>query len=281
MGRRFTKIPTSTFDELQVEAGILLKNFDPSTGNFADEDIITATTGGLTLAIKPTFDDMGSDVDNCPENTMELKTITDVAVTVSTTAINISEENITYMLGAADKDSVTGAIKPRKVLRTSDFKTIWYVGDLANGGFVAMKISNALSTDGFSLKTSKKGKGNFALTLTGHYSINNVDLVPVEIYIGEASEDDAYITLDKAGVTMIEGDTAIVEITYTPSSLAEEAEASLSGTGSSGVSVELSSDKKYAILTATTSGESTLTITSGTTTATCAITVEAEEEGEG
>lgn len=278
MGRRFTKIPTSTFDELQVEAGILLKNFDPSTGDFADDDILTATTGGITLNIKPTYSDYGNDVDNCPTNTRELKMVDDIEVSVSTTAINISEDNIMYMLGAADKDAVTGAIKPRKTLKMTDFKDIWYVGDLANGGFVAMKISNALSTDGFSLKTTKKGKGNFALTLTGHFSINNVDDVPCEIYLGEASEDDAYITLDKAGVTMIEDGTAIVEITYTPSSLAEEAEASLSGTGSSGVSVELSSDKKYAILTATTSGESTLTITSGTTTATCAITV---EEGEG
>lgn len=275
MGRRFTKIPTSTFDELQVEAGVLLKNFDVETGNFADEDILTATTGGIQLNIKPSFSDYGDDVDNCPVNTRELKMIDDIEVSVSTTAINISEDNIMYMLGAADKDAETGAITPRKTLALTDFKDIWYVGDLANGGYIAMKISNALSTDGFSLKTSKKGKGAFALTLTGHYSIDNVDDVPCEIYLGEASEDDGSITLSKSSISVAEGDTAIVEITYNPSALAADATSAVTGTGSSGVSVDLSSDNRYAIITATTAGKSTLTITSGEIEASCEITVTA------
>ena len=142
---RFTKIPTSTFDELQVEAGVLLKNFDPETGAFEDSDILTATTGGITVNITPSFSDYGEDVDNCPNNTMELKRVDDIDVNISTTAINISEDNIKYMLGAADIDSNTGEITVRKTLKMTDFKDIWYVGDMANGGFVAIKISNALS----------------------------------------------------------------------------------------------------------------------------------------
>lgn len=274
MGRRFTRIPTNTFDELQVEAGLLLKNFDPSTGDFADDDILTATTGGITLNIKPTFSDYGDDVDNCPVNTRELKMIDDIEVSVSTTAINISEDNIMYMLGAADKDAETGAIKPRKTLNMADFKDIWYVGDLANGGFVAMKISNALSTDGFSLKTTKKGKGNFTLTLTGHYSINNVDDVPCEIYLGEASEDDAQIVLSVSSLSLVEGETKIVGITYNPSSLADNAQISMSGTGVSGVTATFSSDKKYVIVEGETAGKSTLTVASGDDAeASCEITV--------
>lgn len=274
MGRRFTKIPTSTFDELQVEAGILLKNFDVETGDFADSDILTATTGGITLNIKPSFSDYGDDVDNCPTNTKELKMIDDIEVSVSTTAINISEANIQYLLGASDIDSQTGAIKPRKTLSASDFVDIWYVGDMANGGFVAIKISNALSTDGFSLKTSKKGKGNIALTLTGHFSINNVDLVPVEIYLGDASEDDAQIVLSKSTLTLTEGDTAIIEASYSPASLSASAEATFTGTGAT---VELSSDGCYAIITTTGEGTGTLTISSDDVSSSCAITVVASE----
>lgn len=273
MGRRFTRIPTNTFDELQVEAGLLLKNFDPSTGDFADDDILTATTGGITLNIKPTFSDYGDDVDNCPTNTKELKMIDDIEVSVSTTAINISEDNVMYMLGAADKDAVTGAIKPRKTLKMADFKDIWYVGDLANGGFVAMKISNALSTDGFSLKTSKKGKGNFTLTLTGHFSLSNVDDVPCEIYLGEASDDDASITFSTSALSLGEGETKILEITYSPSSLAESAQISMSGTGVSGLTANFSSDKKYVIVEGTDAGESVLTVSSGEAEASCTITV--------
>lgn len=188
---KFTKIPQSTFEELQVNAGILLSEFDPETGTFDDEDILTATTGGIQISVKPTYEDMGSDIDNCPKNTMELKRKTDAdEVTMSTTALCMNEKVLLYQLGAADKDSETGAIKPRRDLKTTDFRDIWFVGDLSNNGYVACKISNSLSTDGFSLKTNDKGKGQIALGVTGHVSIDDQDTVPAEFYLGEPDEED-------------------------------------------------------------------------------------------
>lgn len=281
---RFTKISRSTFDELQVEAGVLLKNFDPTTGAFADEDILTATTGGITVNITPSFSDFGEDVDNCPNNTMELKRIDDVDVNVTTTAINISESNIKYMLGAADTDAETGAIKVRKTLNTADFKTIWYVGDMANGGFVAIKIINALSTGGFSLKTSKKGKGNVSITLTGHFSIENVEDVPVEIYLGGAEE--SFIAFNKQALNLNVGDVAILDIEYNPASLADDALCNLT-TDASPVKGAFTTDKKQLIVTAsdTVTGEADLMVYVGAIQAHCTCTVvdpEAEDtEGEG
>lgn len=279
---RFTRIPTSTFDELQVEAGLLLKNFDPTTGAFADEDILTATTNGITVSITPSFSDFGEDVDNCPNNTMELKRIDDVEVSVSTTAINISEDNIKYMLGAADTDAETGAIKVRKTLAMSDFKDIWYVGDMANGGFIAIKISNALSTGGFSLATSKKGKGNVGITLTGHFSIDNVEDVPVAIYLGEAEE--SYIKLSKSSLNMNLGDIAVLDIEYNPASLKADAICNLT-TDASPVKGTFTSDKNQIIVTAsdTITGEVNLMVYVGGTQGICACTVVDPEaqEGEG
>lgn len=281
---RFTKISRSTFDELQVEAGVLLKNFDPTTGAFADEDILTATTGGITVNITPSFSDFGEDVDNCPNNTMELKRIDDVDVNVTTTAINISESNIKYMLGAADTDAETGAITVRKTLNTADFKTIWYVGDMANGGFVAIKIINALSTGGFSLKTSKKGKGNVSITLTGHFSIENVEDVPVEIYLGGAEE--SFIAFNKQALNLNVGDVAILDIEYNPASLADDAICNLTTDGAP-VKGAFTTDKKQLIVTASDSvtGEADLIVYVGAIQAHCTCTVvdpEAEDtEGEG
>ena len=186
---KFATISQTAFEELQVEAGCILTDFDPATGDFDDEDILCATTGGITVNVKPSYSDFGEDVDNVPANTLELKRIDDVEVSIVTTALNITENSIMTMLGAADKDATTGAITVRKELKKADFKTLWYVGDLSNGGFVAIKVENALSTDGFSLKTAKKGKGNVALTLTGHYSIEDVSKVPVELYLGEPEEE--------------------------------------------------------------------------------------------
>ena len=128
---KFTKIPQSTFDELQLNAGILVKDFDVASGTFADSDMITATTDGVTVSVKNTYTDLGEDIDNCPKNTMELKKIEDTDVSISTTALNINENLLMFMLGAADKDSNTGAIIPRKDLKTTDFSTIWWIGDLS------------------------------------------------------------------------------------------------------------------------------------------------------
>lgn len=61
---KFTKIPENTFSALQMDAGVLLRNFDPVTGAApADEDIICATTGGINPTCVPTYSDFGEDVD--------------------------------------------------------------------------------------------------------------------------------------------------------------------------------------------------------------------------
>lgn len=276
---RFNTIPISTFDELQVEAGIILKDFDPTTGAFDNEDILTATTGGITIDIKPQFSDFGEDVDNCPNNTKELKRIDEVDVSITTTALNISEDNILYQLGAADKDAGTGKITLRKELVDADFKDLWYVGDLSNGGFIAIKILNALSTDGFSLKTTKKGKGQFAITLTGHYSINDVSKVPVELYLGGEAED--FISLSESELNLAVGDVVILDVQYNPDSLRADAICNLT-TDASPVKGEFSTDKKKLIVTANLVGTANLVVSNDTISGTCACTVvAAQQEGEG
>jgi len=189
---RFTRIPKDTFEQLQINTGMLLKNFNPAPAEgesyYEDKDEITATTGGITITVKPTYEDFGSDIDNCPKNTKELKRITETEVSLSTTALNITKDLLLLMLGAADVDQTTGAVVPRKDLKLADFKPIWWVGDLSNNGFVAVKIDNALSTDGFSIKTTDKGKGNISIAFTGHTSMDAQDVIPAEFYVGEPEE---------------------------------------------------------------------------------------------
>ena len=189
----FTVIPQNTFDEIQLDAGVLLKTFDPEhPAAPADEDIICATTGGITVSCVPTYSDFGEDIDNCPNNMKELKHLDEWTCTVSTTAIGTSPESIRLALGAAD---VSGTkITPRNDLKQTDFSTIWWVGDKASGGFVAVKIMNALATSGFSLQTTKKGKGQVGLELTGHYSLDAQDTVPMEFYSTTDSEESGTTT---------------------------------------------------------------------------------------
>ena len=180
----FTAISQDAFDELQMDAGMLLKTFNPaSPAAPADADIITATTGGITVECIPTYSDFGEDIDNVPNNMKELKHLDGWECRISTTALGTTPEAIKLSLGAADIDGTnTSKITPRRDLNQSDFSDIWWVGDKMDGGFVAVKLMNALSTGGFSLKTTKNGKGNLTLELTGHVSINAQQTMPMEFY---------------------------------------------------------------------------------------------------
>lgn len=181
---RFTKISQDAFKEMQLEAGLFLNSFDPATPTApADSAIVCATTGGINVSCVPSFVDFGEDVDNCPNNTKELKRIDGYECTASTTALGTSPAAIKLSLGAADIDGTDSSkIVPRMELKDTDFADLWWVGDRVDGGMVAVKIKNALSTGGFVLQTTKKGKGQISMTLTGHMSISAQDEVPMEFY---------------------------------------------------------------------------------------------------
>lgn len=188
---RFTQISSDAFASIQKGSGMLLKKFNPlNPVKPADEDIITATTGGINPVCQPTYEDFGSDIDNCPENTKELKQLTGWICTLGTTALNTTPEVIRWALGAADVNN--NKITPRRDVKLSDFKDLWWVGDRVDGGFVAIRLINALSTGGFSLQTTKSGKGNVALTITGHVSIHDLDTMPMEFYSYEGEEGDVF-----------------------------------------------------------------------------------------
>jgi len=177
----FTKIPEDTFNALQMDAGVLLNTFDPANpAEPADADIICATTGGISVSCVPTYSDFGEDVDNVPLNMMEFKHLDGWECTLSTTGLGTSPELIKLALGAAD---VSGdKVTPRMAIQQTDFSDLWWVGDRADGGLVAVKIMNALSTGGFSLQTTKNGKGTVTIEITGHVSIEAQSVVPMEFY---------------------------------------------------------------------------------------------------
>lgn len=181
---KFTVVPQSTFEGLQLDAGVLLKRFNPlAPAAPLDEDIICATTGGINPTCVPTFSDLGEDVDNVPANTKELAHLDSWACGIATTSLGTTPELIRLSLGCADVDENNSAkIIPRADVLQSDFKDLWWVGDRADGGCVAIQLKNALSTGGFSLQTTKNGKGQIALSITGHVSLNNQKEVPMVFY---------------------------------------------------------------------------------------------------
>ena len=184
---KYTKIPETTFKNLQLNAGVLLSAFNPESATVANESIIGATTGGVNFAANPTFSDQGDGIDNCPKNMKELKKLDFWDINMSGTYVTVDANAVKALVGAAD---VSGnKITPRNDLKLTDFTDVWWVGDYSdqngetNGGFVAIHMMNALSTGGFAIKSSDNGKGNFAFTYTAHYSIDAQETVPFEVYV--------------------------------------------------------------------------------------------------
>lgn len=181
----YTQIPSNTFEKLQLNAGVILSEFDPETATVDRSKIIGATSGGVNFTATPNFVDFGEDIDNCPKNTKELKKITDYEVSISGTMLTLDTAVAKALVAAAD---VSGnKITPRHELKTDDFNDIWWVGDYGEDGGIAIRMKDALSTGGFAIQTGDKSKGQFAFTYTAHYSIENPDDVPFEVYVMEGA----------------------------------------------------------------------------------------------
>ena len=187
---KFTRIPETAFQTLQLNAGILLSNFTPGTGTVEETDILGATSGGVNFTATPTYSDFGEYIDNCPVNVLELKKLDSWEVTMSGTFITVDTALAKTLIGAADigtgdKTKVT----PRNDVLETDFSDIWWVGDYSdkngntNGGYLAIHMLNGLSTGGFQLQSGNRAKGQFSFEFTGHYSIDAQDTVPFEVYV--------------------------------------------------------------------------------------------------
>lgn len=195
---KFTQIPTDTFKKLQLNAGIFTTEFDPKTGELNASNIIGATSGGVSFEATPSFSDFGEDIDNCPKNTKELKKLDSWDAKMSGSLVTMDTNAAVSVIGtAAVASNDPTRVVPRNSVDAKDFKNLWWVGDYSDvnvdgssagkAGFIAIKLINALSTGGFKIQSGDKAKGTFEFEYTGHYSIENVDIVPFEIYIKAGS----------------------------------------------------------------------------------------------
>jgi hypothetical protein len=190
---KFTKIPETAFQEIQLNAGVLLKSFEPTTGAIELTNILGATTGGFKFADTVTYMDFGEDIDNCPKNSKELKKIDTHEVKASGTYVTVNAALVQSLIGAADVADTK--ITPRNDLKDEDFVDLWWVGDYSdkngetNGGYIAIHMMNTLSTGGFQIQTGDKTKGQFAFEYTAHYSMEAQDTVPYEVYVKAGTEE--------------------------------------------------------------------------------------------
>ena len=219
---KYTQIPSTAFQNIQLNAGILVDNFTPATGVVGR--LLGATTGGVNFKDTPSYTDFGDDIDNCPKNMKELKKLESHEVSMSGTFVTLSAETAKMLVAVGDVDETDEThIIPRNDLLDTDFLDIWWIGDYSdvntgdNAGFVAIHMMNALNTNGFQIQSTDKAKGQFAFNFTGHYSMDAQDTVPYEVYIKAGNATPVpFVLLNKHALSLIEDGTFTFTVDKNP-----------------------------------------------------------------
>jgi len=187
----YKKVTADAFEQMQLDAGVLLTEFDfaaPYTEP-ADAKIIATTTGGINVKCEPQYEDLGEDVDNVPNNMLDFLKLTGWNCEMSFTSIKFNADNTKWALSAADEGTTpTGAptgtkrIVPRADVEMSDAQDIYAAFPMADGGIFVVLLKNAVSTGGLNIQSTKNGKGTNEITLTGYVTADHQEDMPMEFY---------------------------------------------------------------------------------------------------
>lgn len=187
---KITGLTANTPKNLLLDAGAFFLNYDPAkdTPETSQSKLIGATQGGGSFSAVPTV--RQHEVDGAPANTKGLETIDGWVVTM---VANVKEVTITSLktaLGAVKvEDTIAGGpegyskIKGKDKIEDSDYSdNITWIGKLKGSEKpVMIVISNALSVNGLNLTVADKNEAVIPITLTGHYTIDDLETPPYEI----------------------------------------------------------------------------------------------------
>lgn len=192
-----TGLRPATFDNLQLNAGVFLEGFDPST--YADaaaledavldalesgDGVIGATIGGGTFVAEPAIRQIEADGMRYP---VVGSTVNDMwTVKLTTTLKEITPENFKRALLCCDADeskpNVTVLTVRTDIEKTDYIPRLCWIGDTSKG-FVLIELDNALNIVGTTFTFTDKGEGQIPVEFQAHVGdLSKMDKAPFRIY---------------------------------------------------------------------------------------------------
>ena len=174
-----TGLRASTFENLQLNAGMFLANFDYSTATDAatlgallkterektsGSALIGATRGGGTPNTR------SIEADGKREEWKGSSVNDGWTIKLTTTLLEINATNLKRSFGTADVTDTEKkhTIKIRTDIKDADYiDSLVWVGDTSKG-YVLIAIKNALNTAGATLTWTDKGEGTIPVEFTAH-----------------------------------------------------------------------------------------------------------------
>lgn len=178
-----TGLRASTFENLQLNAGMFLANFDYSTATDAStlgallkterekasgSALIGATRGGGTFVCTPNTRSI--EADGKREEWKGSSVNDGWTIKLTTTLLEINADNLKRSFGTADVTNTEKkhTIKIRTDIKDADYiNSLVWVGDTSKG-YVLIAIKNALNTAGATLTWTDKGEGTIPVEFTAH-----------------------------------------------------------------------------------------------------------------
>lgn len=178
-----TGLRASTFENLQLNAGMFLSNFDYSTATDAatlgallkterektsGSALIGATRGGGTFVCTPNTRSI--EADGKREEWKGSSVNDGWTIKLTTTLLEINADNLKRSFGTADVTDTEKkhTIKIRTDIKAADYiDSLVWVGDTSKG-YVLIAIKNALNTAGATLTWTDKGEGTIPVEFTAH-----------------------------------------------------------------------------------------------------------------
>lgn len=199
-----TAVRTETFQNLQLNAGAFLVNFDYASIESVDalkaaiatalkdkSKTLGATRGGGTFTATPEVRNI--EADGKRYEFVGSTVFDSWSIKLTGTLMEIIPENFSRILAAADVTENSGknmkTIKVRTDVKSTDFiDTLTWVGDTSRG-VMMITIKNALNTTGATLTFTDKGEGTLPFEFTAHQSsVEDTEYAPFEIvYLNNAA----------------------------------------------------------------------------------------------
>lgn len=198
-----TSLRPETFENLQLNAGVFLFNFDANTYTTTTAledavlaaledgtDIMGATIGGGSFNATPSIRQIEADGMRYP---IVGSTVNDMwTVNLSTTMKEVNPENFQRALMTCDmtKEGNVTKLEVRTDIKPEDYipRCSW-VGDTSRG-FVLIELDNVLNIAGAAFTFTDRGEGQIPVEFQAHVGdLSNMDKAPFRIWFFD--EEDA------------------------------------------------------------------------------------------
>lgn len=191
----FSGLTANTPKHLQMDAGAFLKNYDVTKDTFAtakETKLLGATVGGGSFSAVPTIRRV--EVDGAKGATKGLETIDEWVVTMTANVKEITVDALKIALAAADSSAASAPANYTKISGKNEISDDNYLDNLTWVGRlsgseepVIIVVKNALATNGLTVSFADKAEGVIPVTVTGHYTMDDLATPPFEIYYPKIS----------------------------------------------------------------------------------------------